>query len=62
MTERPAHREHCGTPAGYRSHRYHREPSCQPCKTAIAQYMREWRYATGRVKNRLTPVHQEPHQ
>ena len=30
--------------------------TCGACRAAHAEYMREWRYKTGRVKYRLVPI------
>lgn len=42
--------ERCGTYAGWNAHKYLGEKPCPPCQAAQAQYVREWRLRTGRVK------------
>lgn len=49
----------CGTDNGYRAHIRNKETTCAPCRKAIAAYMREYRYRTGRVTQRLTPITRE---
>lgn len=46
----------CGTNAGYQAHIRHHEPTCKPCRDATAEYMREYRARTGRVRFRLVPI------
>jgi len=57
--EQSAGWERCGTYAGWNDHMRSGEPVCDACKRAHADYMREWRLRTGRVKTvrvRLTPA------
>lgn len=49
--EQPWTSEKCGTYAGWNEHKRNSEPPCNPCKRAHADYMREWRLRTGRVKS-----------
>lgn len=39
----PKLRPNCGTAAGYDAHRNAKEPTCQPCKDARAEYQRDRR-------------------
>ncbi len=42
----------CGTYAGWNDHQRNKEPPCRACKTAQADYMREYRLRTGRTRYR----------
>lgn len=42
--------ENCGTYAGWNEHQRNHEKACDRCKRAHADYVREWRLRTGRVK------------
>ena len=42
--------DRCGTYAGWNAHQQSGEEPCPPCRRAHADYMREWRLRTGRVK------------
>jgi hypothetical protein len=49
----------CGTYAGWNEHQRNGEHHCDRCKRAHADYVREWRLRTGRVKSirvRLIPA------
>lgn len=47
----------CGTYAGYRQHRRDQEPVCDPCRTAQAEYSRDYhRRTSGKApEDRITP-------
>jgi hypothetical protein len=38
----------CGTRAGYQAHQRRQEPTCQPCRDAHAEYLRQYRGSTAR--------------
>ena len=44
--------DRCGTYAGWNAHRHCGEPPCDDCRRAQADYVRDWRLRTGRVKTR----------
>lgn len=54
---RQPHPEHpyrvCGTYAGWSNHTRLKQEPCDMCQDAHAEYMREWRWRTGRVRSRL---------
>jgi hypothetical protein len=55
--EAPWQSENCGTYAGWNEHQRNHEPACDRCKRAQADYMREWRLRTGRVRTiRVRPT------
>lgn len=47
---KPFDPSHCGTTRGYKRHRNHNVPMCQPCRDAKNRYDRERRARTGAKK------------
>ena len=50
----------CGTLAGYKRHISAKEPTCDQCKAANAEYQREKRLARGATPRRRQPLDTQP--